>query len=179
MTAVPMITFSVAEIHEVFRRNMRSSKHDQSDHSHDEIDEEVDVDSGRGDGGGEHPPQDHHHHFFHNFFHKNSNNSDVDALDAAVVVVNGNGNGRLSKSRSISNNKQLPNDSQEKIDPQNGLFLEHPKKSFSLLDMYKHNLKFMNSVWGLYNRYAPQAFQKNEEHSEQIQCDNGTKSSSI
>jgi hypothetical protein len=21
----------------------------------------------------------------------------------------------------------------------------------------------MNSVWGLYNRYAPQAFQKNEE----------------
>ncbi|KPM11385.1 hypothetical protein QR98_0099560 [Sarcoptes scabiei] len=141
MTAVPMITFSVAEIHEVFRRNMRSSKHDQSDHSHDEIDEEVDVDSGRGDGGGEHPPQDHHHHFFHNFFHKNSNNSDVDALDAAVVVVNGNGNG--------------------------------------LLDMYKHNLKFMNSVWGLYNRYAPQAFQKNEEHSEQIQCDNGTKSSSI
>lgn len=33
-------------------------------------------------------------------------------------------------------------------------------------DMYKYNLKFMNSVWGLYNRYAPQAFQKNEEFTQ-------------
>ena len=28
---------------------------------------------------------------------------------------------------------------------------------------HNYNSKFMNSVWGLYNRYAPQAFQKNEE----------------
>ncbi len=30
-------------------------------------------------------------------------------------------------------------------------------------DYHNYNSKYMNSVWGLYNRYAPQAFQKNEE----------------
>ncbi|KAH7637051.1 hypothetical protein DERF_009323 [Dermatophagoides farinae] len=35
-------------------------------------------------------------------------------------------------------------------------------------EMYNYNLKFMNSVWGLYNRYAPQAFQKNLEFRREI-----------
>ncbi|KAI2798670.1 hypothetical protein RDWZM_000150 [Blomia tropicalis] len=30
-------------------------------------------------------------------------------------------------------------------------------------EIYNYNLKFMKSVWGMYNQYAPQAFQKNEE----------------
>lgn len=30
-------------------------------------------------------------------------------------------------------------------------------------DYHNYNSKYMNSVWGLYNRYAPQAFQKNLE----------------
>lgn len=35
-------------------------------------------------------------------------------------------------------------------------------------NMYKYNLKFMNSIWGMYNRYAPQAFQKNYEAAQRL-----------
>ncbi|XP_015791207.1 uncharacterized protein LOC107367949 isoform X1 [Tetranychus urticae] len=28
---------------------------------------------------------------------------------------------------------------------------------------YHYNHKLMNSIWGLYNQYAPEAFQKNQE----------------
>ncbi|XP_067145370.1 uncharacterized protein [Centruroides vittatus] len=39
-------------------------------------------------------------------------------------------------------------------------------KSFlEILTPHNYNSKLMNSIWGLYNRYAPDAFQKNSEGS--------------
>ncbi|CAG2117848.1 unnamed protein product [Medioppia subpectinata] len=38
-----------------------------------------------------------------------------------------------------------------------------PNNKYTDRSQHNYNSKYMNSVWGLYNRYAPQAFQKNEE----------------
>lgn len=34
----------------------------------------------------------------------------------------------------------------------------------TIMTPHKYNSKLMNSIWGLYNQYAPPAFQKNLEH---------------
>ena len=40
---------------------------------------------------------------------------------------------------------------------------EGDKCSFGQQELPHYNDKLMNSIWGLYNRYAPHAFQKNNE----------------
>lgn len=39
------------------------------------------------------------------------------------------------------------------------------KPFLEILTPHNYNSKLMNSIWGLYNRYAPDAFQKNSEGS--------------
>ncbi|KAI1289269.1 hypothetical protein HDE_08642 [Halotydeus destructor] len=54
---------------------------------------------------------------------------------------------------------------QEKAKSCDSLVTAEDKTDFKCFETnpHKYSSKMMNSIWGLYNRYAPEAFQKNQE----------------
>lgn len=54
---------------------------------------------------------------------------------------------------------------EEDIFPKENETLQPSKPFVDILTPHNYNSKLMNSIWGLYNRYAPHAFQKNSEGS--------------